>query len=450
MKNPATGGNDFVRWFRNSAPYINAFRGRTFVICFDGEIITEGQLHMLAQDIALLNSLGIRLLLVHGTRPQVELRLRQRKLKPRYVNDIRITDRDALQCVMEAAGCVRSEIEAQLSMGLPNTPLAGAAIRIVSGNFVTARPLGIIDGVDYQYTGTIRRIAREAIRQALQQEAIVLLPPLGYSPTGEIFNLSAREVAAAVAVALEADKLIYLIDDKGLRDSRRRLLRELSIDEAAGILHGKRRLAPAVAGTLRCAYEACSRGVRRCHLIDRRIDGALLLELFTRDGCGTLISADRYEGLRRAGIEDIGGIIELITPLEEQGILVQRSREMLEMEIERFVIVERDGMIIACAALIPYHREKAGEIGCLAVHPDYRNHGYGERLLDFLEKEAGTMGLEQLFVLTTQAIHWFQERGFRRSDLASLPVRRRRLYNYQRRSRVLVKTIGDSTVLSTT
>ncbi len=433
----------FVHWFRNAAPYINAFRGRTFVVCFGGELVAEGRFPVLAQDIALLNSLGIRLVLVFGTRPQVEQRLRQRRIEPRYAGGIRITDGPALQCVLEAAGTVRTEIEAQLSMGLPNTPLRGAAIRIVSGNFATARPLGIIDGVDHLHTGTIRRMDHEAMQRCLAQDAMVLLPPLGYSPTGEVFNLSAREVAAAAATALSADKLIYLVATRGLRDSRRRLVRELTLDEATGVLQGRRHLDTAIAACLRSAVEACSRGVRRAHLIDRHIDGALLLELFTRDGCGTLVSADRYEGMRRATIDDVGGLIELITPLEKQGVLVKRSREALEMEIGRFVVVERDGAIIACAALIPYHEEKAGEIGCLAVHPDYRNHRHGERLLQFLEKEARTMGLEQLFVLTTQAIHWFQERGFHKTDLTSLPVRRRRLYNYQRRSRVLVKVLGD-------
>ncbi|HHH36637.1 MAG TPA: amino-acid N-acetyltransferase [Gammaproteobacteria bacterium] len=431
----------FVSSFRNAAPYINAFRARTFILCFGGEVLSEGRFSGLAEDIALLNSLGIRLVLVHGVRPQVEKRLRGRGLAMRYVNGLRITDPAALQCVQEAAGSVRVEIEALLSMGLPSTPLAGAAIRVVSGNFVTARPLGIIDGTDYQHTGRVRRIDHGALRGVLEGGAIALLSPLGYSPTGEVFNLSAQEVAAETAVALGADKLIYFIGDRGLRDGRRRLLRELTVAEAGRVLSG-RKLAAEVGEPLRQAHAACRRGVRRAHLIDHRMDGALLVELFTRDGCGTLISADGYEDLRRATVDDVGGIIRLIAPLEEKGVLVRRSRERLEMTIDRFVVVERDGAIVACAALFPFHDEGVGEVACLAVHPDYRNHGYGARLLSFLERQALTMGLARLFVLTTQAIHWFQERGYARKSLSALPVARRALYNYRRGSRVLMKEIS--------
>lgn len=441
MKHNQQSSRCFVESFRNSAPYINAFRGKVFVICFDGELLHDARFSTLVQDIALLTSLGIRLVLVHGVRPQIEQRLKQRGLETRYVNGVRITDDAALKCVQEATGAVRMEIEALLSMGLPNTPMAGAAIRVVSGNFVTARPLGIVDGIDFQHTGSIRRIDHDALQQILCRGAIALLSPVGYSPTGEFFNLTAQEVAAATAVALHADKLIYLIGAKGLRDSQKRLLRELTVEETQKIIGGKRQLAAEIAEPLRHAFAACSQGVRRSHLIDRHIDGGLLLELFTRDGCGTMISADCYEGLRRATIDDVGGIIRLIAPLEEKGILVQRSRENLEMEIDKFIIVERDGMTIACAALFPFHGEQAGEIACLAVHPDYRNHGYGERLLSFLEKQAVSMGLERLFVLTTHAIHWFQEHGFHKTELGSLPMQRRKLYNYQRNSRVLVKEL---------
>lgn len=440
MSHQQKTSSDFVELFRNSAPYINAFRGKVFVVCFDGELLLDARFATLIQDIALLNSLGIRLVLVHGVRHQIEHCLKQDGLETTYANGIRITDDAALTCARQVTGAARTEIEALLSMGLPNTPMAGAAIRVVSGNFVTARPLGIIDGIDFEHTGSIRRIDHEAIRQIITQGAIALLSPLGYSPTGELFNLTAQEVAAAAAISLRADKLIYLINGRGLQDSRKRLLRELTVEETNTVLTGGRRLRADVAEPLRHAYEACSQGVRRCHLIDRHIDGGLLIELFTRDGCGTMVSADCYEGLRRAIIDDVGGIIQLIAPLEEKGILVQRSRENLEMEIDKFIIVERDGMIIACAALFPFHDEQAGEIACLAVHPGYRNHGYGERLLTFLEKQAATMELEQLFVLTTQAIHWFQEHGFHKTELGSLPVRRRNLYNYQRNSRVLVKS----------
>lgn len=431
----------FVDWFRSSSPYINAFRGRTFVIVFGGEVIAEQRFTTLAHDIALLNSLGIRLVLVHGSRPQIEQRLRARKARIQYLHGRRITDKDALECVKEAAGVVSVEIEAMLSMGLANTPMAGARIRVASGNFVTARPLGILDGTDYLFTGRVRRIDHLAIQQQLEAGAIVLLSPIGYSPTGEIFNLTALEVASATAVALKADKLVCLVEARGLENASGQLLRELSPTAAEKELAVKPDLPQTIAEVIKHAIESCRAGVRRAHLIDQRRDGALLLELFTRDGIGTMITTDVYEGTRQAAIEDVGGILSLIDPLEKEGILVRRSREHLEIGIEQFTVIERDGMVIACAALHPFGEGKVGELACLAVHPNYQHSGHGEALLRFIENEAKRQGIERLFVLTTHASHWFQERGFQAAEFGSLPVARQSLYNYQRNSQVFIKPL---------
>ncbi len=431
---------DFVRWFRQSSPYIHAFRGRTFVLAFDGAAVEDEGFAHLIHDIALLNSLGIRLVLVHGDRPQIAQRLTQRGLKAGYSGGIRITDDEALACVKEAAGTVRVEIEALLSMGLANSPMAGARIQVASGNLVTARPVGVRDGVDYGHTGEVRRIDTEAIRQRLDCGAIVLLSPLGYSPTGEVFNLASNEVATATAIALGADKLIFLTEPDNLHPAEQLLERELT-------LAGARRIAESVAGSepplhyLNHAIEACGRGVGRIHLIERAVDGGLLQELFSRDGIGTLVSAESYEDLRLATIEDVGGILELIAPLEQQGVLVRRSREQLELEINHFTVVVRDGSIIACAAIYPYTDEAVAEIACLAVHPDYRASGRGDELLKNLERRARAQGAERLFVLTTQTAHWFQERGYSPCPVASLPVAKQALYNYQRRAKVFIKTL---------
>ncbi|HKJ08407.1 MAG TPA: amino-acid N-acetyltransferase [Gammaproteobacteria bacterium] len=431
----------FVDWFRLSAPYINAHRGRTFVVLFGGEAVADPGFANFIHDIALLDSLGIRLVLVHGARPQIEQRLRERGAELRYVGGLRITDDDALSCVKEAVGTVRVEVEALLSMGLANTPMSGARIRVTSGNFVTARPLGVRDGVDYCHTGDVRRVDVTAIRQQLSDDRVVLLSPLGYSPTGEIFNISAEEVATAAAVALQADKLILVLEEPGLTDGRRRLIRQLDPLQAEQILHGRRKLPEDMVRHLEHAVHACRRGVRRAHLISRQMDGALLRELFTRDGVGTLITAETYEGLRPARIDDVGGVLGLIEPLESEGVLVRRSRELLEMEIDRFLVVERDGMIVACAALYPYAEEAVGELACLAVHPDYREQGRGDQLLDALQRRATGLGIRRLFVLTTRTAHWFRERGFQPGAVADLPVKRRSLYNYQRKSKVFIKAL---------
>ena len=432
----------FVEHVRQAAPYIQSHRGSTFVLVFSGEAVNEN-FDGLVQDIALLHTFGIRLVLVHGARPQIEQRLKLRKARLRYVNGLRVTDDEALGSVKDAVGALRMEIEARLSMSLVDTPTANARLGVATGNFVIARPLGIREGVDYGHTGEVRRLDSEGMRHQLDHGRILLLSPIGYSPTGEVFNLSAEEVATAASIALHADKLILLVEGGPLRDSRRRLIRQLSLIEAERLLHSRRRLDADQIRHIQHAVDACRRGVRRTHLVDRHDDGAMIKELFTRDGVGTLITAETYEGLRGATIDDVGGILRLITPLEQAGILVRRSREMLEMEIDHFTVIERDGMIVACAALYPYPGDVA-EVSCLAVHPDYQREGRGDRLLNALEQRAALQGIKRLFILTTRTAHWFRERGFCTAELSALPVRRRNLYNYQRKSRVLIKNIDNS------
>jgi amino-acid N-acetyltransferase len=433
----------FVDWFRNSAPYIHAFRGRIFVIAFDGDAVASPGFASFIHDVALLNSLGVRLVLVHGARPQIEERLKARGAQISYVNGLRVTDDPALVCVKEAAGAVRVEIEALLSMGLANSPMAGAKLRVASGNFVTARPLGVREGVDYQHTGEVRRIDVSGIEQRLEHKSIVLLSPLGYSPTGEVFNISAEDIASAAAVQLQADKLVFLCECRCPADSRRRLIRQLSVAEAENYLQRRKRIDADLRRHLQSAIHACRHGVRRVHLIERHIDGGVLQELFSRDGVGTMITDDPYDGVRQATIEDVGGILELIEPLEAEGVLVRRSRELLEMEIGHFIVMERDGMIIGCAALYPCSDAPMAELACLAVRPDYRNQGRGERLLDYLETRARHEEIDQLFVLTTRTAHWFRERGFRTADLGKVPLKKRSLYNYQRNSKIFLKDLGD-------
>jgi amino-acid N-acetyltransferase len=431
----------FIDSFRHSAPYIHAHRDRTFVLVFGGEAVADGQFPELVHDIALLHSLGIRLVLVHGARPQIENKLKAASIHMEYANGLRITDDASLQCVKEAAGTVRVEIEALLSMGLANTPMSGARIGVSSGNFVTAQPLGVRDGIDYCHTGEVRRVDGQAIRQHLADRRIVLLSPLGYSPTGEVFNLSAGEIATHVAIELQADKLIIMTEGNSLRNGRRKLISQLSVQQAGKLLSSRRKLAEGTRRQLQHAIRACEQQVRRVHLLDRHINGALLLELFTRDGHGTLITADAYEGMREASIDDVGGILELIKPLEQQDILVKRSRELLEMEIRHFLVIERDGTVIACAALYPGDRKSRAELTCLAVHDDYRNEGRGDALLQAIEQRAVNAGINTLVVLTTHTAHWFRERGFLPGNASHLPARKKALYNYQRNSKIFYKSL---------
>ncbi len=431
---------DFVSWFRNSTPYIHAHRNRTFVIFFSGEAV-DSQFDHLIHDFALLKSLGIRLVLVHGIRPQIEQRLKQQNITPAYYNNLRITDEQTLQYVKEAAGCVRIEIEALLSMGLANSPMAGARIKVASGNFVTARPLGIIDGIDYGYTGTVRRIDRQSIHQQLDENNIVLVSPIGFSPTGEVFNLGAEQVATEIAIALEAEKLILLTEEDCLAPKTQQPIQQMTTTEVESLLNQQKNLTEAIAKSLTAALKSCQQGVKRVHLINRHTDGALLLELFSRDGIGTLISATPFEEIRQATLDDIGGILELITPLEQQGILVKRSREKLEMEIDDYIVIERDGLIIGCTALHCIDPEHA-EIACLAVHPDYQHSSRGNQLLNFLVGKAKNQGIKKIFALSSQTMHWFIERGFKTTRVEMLPEQMKSFYNYQRNSKVLCKDLS--------
>ncbi|HWS12938.1 MAG TPA: amino-acid N-acetyltransferase [Rhodocyclaceae bacterium] len=431
----------FVEWVRAAAPYIHAFGGRTFVIAFGGEVAVGPLATAFAQDCNLLAALGIRLVLIHGARPQIEEEMARRGLQPRYHRGLRVTDAAALECVKAATSVTRLEIEALLSQGLPNTPMAGAYMRITGGNFVVAKPVGVVDGIDYQYTGAVRKVIAEEIAADLDQENVALISPLGVSPTGEIFNLSVEEVAEHVATALKAEKLIFLCDARGVTDEEGRLVEALTADEAEKLLARPERLTEDLALFLPCCIRACRDGVRRAHLIGREIDGGLLLEFFTREGVGTVVTRESLAVLREASVEDVGAIVSLIAPLEADGTLVRRGRELLEMEIGRFSVLEDDGMIVGCAALYPFGDEGAAELACLAVRPEHRRAGHGEALLGHIESRARRAGLQRLFVLTTRTAHWFIERGFREAAVDALPASKRDLYNYQRRSKVLIKPV---------
>ena len=436
---PASSNRDFVAWFRSVAPYMHAFRGKTLVIAFGGEVVADGKFTTLAQDLNLLFAAGMRLVLVHGSRPQIEAGLKRRKARARYKDGVRITDPRALESVKEAVGVLRVEIDALLSQGLPNSPMAGGAINTVSGNFITAQPYGVRDGVDFQYTGAVRKVDVAAINGCLDANNIVIVSNVGYSPTGEVFNCSMEDVAVATARALGAAKLVFLTDEPVAEAGKP--VTELSAAEAEALLARDAPLSSDTRLYLAHAIEAVRAGVPRAHLVSHKEDGALLLEVFTHDGSGCMVTAESVERLRPATIDDVGGILQLIEPLEAQGILVYRGRELLEQEIQRFFVMEHDRMIVGCAALYPFPKGRSAELAALAVRPEFRNYGYGEQLLHYGEAAARKAGHKKLIVLTTLAEHWFVERGFTETGVSALPEPKRSLYNWQRRSVVLTKTL---------
>ncbi|MCA9582733.1 MAG: amino-acid N-acetyltransferase, partial [Myxococcales bacterium] len=360
----------------------------------------------------------------------------------RFEDGLRITDAGALSCVKEAVGSVRVEIEALLSMGAANSPMAGSRIRVASGNFVIARPIGVVSGVDHLFAGDVRRIDAEGIRQRLDDGAVVLLSPLGCSITGEAFNVGSHEVAARTAMAIGADKLVGLLAGGGLVDASGETISELALAEAEALLQERRDLGDELRLQLRAAYRAAEGGVPRAHVVGGAMKGSLLRELYTREGAGTLVSTKAIEGLRKATTADVPGILGLIRPLAEAGVLLDRSREILERDVERFFVIERDAMVLGCAALYAFAGTKDAEVACLAVHPSYRRDGRGDELLEALERQAEALGVARLFVLTTQTAHWFQERGYGPSSIDEMPQERRERYVPERGSKVFVKNLA--------
>ena len=438
----------FVPWFRTVAPHIHAYHGKTFVVAIAGELIAAGKLSPFAQDLAILHAMGIKLVLVHGFRPQVNEQLRSKGHESRFSHGLRITDAVALDCAQEAAGQLRFEIEAAFSQGLPNTPMANAIVRVVSGNFLTARPVGIVDGVDFIHSGVVRKVDAAAIRQAIDIGSLVLLSPFGFSPTGEAFNLTMEDVATSTAVSLQADKLLFVTEVPGIHEDRDDP--ESAIDTELALADAERLLASLPNPTqptdtafyLQHCVRACRGGVERSHILPFAVDGAVLMEVFTHDGIGTMVVDEKLESLREATSDDIGGVLQLIEPFERDGTLVKRDRTEIERDIGHYSVIEHDGVIFGCAALYPYPESKTGEMAALTVSPDVQSQGDGERILKRIEQRAKAMGLDSIFVLTTRTMHWFIKRGFAQVDPDWLPEARKRKYNWDRRSQVLVKKLA--------
>lgn len=443
---------DYVRWFRNAAPYINSHQGKTMVLMFGGEAVDHDNFINIVHDIALLSSLGIRLVIVHGARPQIANRINDVGINSTISRGLRVTDKAALKEVTAACGALRIQIEAMLTTGLINSPMHGARLRVQSGNYVIAKPMGVVDGVDFQHTGLVRRIDAEGINASLAAGNIVLLSPVGYSTTGEVFNIALEDIAVQTAVSLGADKLIGFSEQQGVMDTQGNLIKSCSSFDLRQLLHEFERNQnndqhdEPTELLYRAIVQASEQGVPRCHCVSYQQETALLQELFTRDGSGTLIAKQHDEQFVQASIDDVGGILELIQPLEQSGVLVRRSRKRLETEIETFSLIKKEGVIIACAALLPFDTSyiednRSAELACVVTHPDYRKEGLGERLLSSIERKAREQQINSLFVLTTVSEHWFREHGFVESNVDELPQKKQELYNFQRNSKVLKKDL---------
>lgn len=415
--------------FRSAAPYIYAHQGRVFVVTISRATAESGKLSELVQDLALLHTLGIKLVLVYAAGIELDE-------GPNCVDTTR------MQSLQSEIAAQRTQLESLFSAGLINTPMAGMKLHVVSGNFIHAKPAGIIDGVDSQHYGEVRRVDSDAIQAQLSANNIVLLSPTAYSPSGEYFYIDALNVAAAVATSMPADKLIFMMDEKTLQASRGQRLKHLNLNQAQNLLQRRKSISTTVRRYINLAIDTCLSQVPRVHLLSTTVRGALLHELFSHAGCGTLISADDYDDIRPATIEDVGGIMSLIKPLQESGSLVGRSEEQIERDIHSYDVIERDGFMVACAALQQINDSVYAEVSCFAVHPDFQKEGHGSRLIKHVEKKAQAQGMQHILVLTTKALHWFHEQGYQTQAIKKLPVAKQKTYNYQRNSRILIKSIA--------
>ena len=410
----------YVQWFRGASPYINAHRDRTMVLMLGGDALAHENFDNVIHDVALLASLDVRLVLVFGARPQIDSALTQAGVEARYHKNLRITDPATLALVRRVVGDLRMQIEAKLSMGLPGTPMAQSRITATGGNWVTAKPLGVIDGIDHELTGEVRRVDTAGLIAQLDARCIpLLLGPFGYAPSGDVYNVAYEEVAASVAAALKADKLIALDDARGLPDDDGELLTEMTPQELEHWLETAEDGSDAASERARQARAllwAVRSGVRRCHVVSHCEDGALIEELFTHRGSGTQITEHSAERLRPAQLDDVGRLMELTAPLERAGVLLPDSRAHRARNRSFLGARARRPAYGLCS--LPY--AGSGEIACLVTHREHQGQDRAERLLRHLERIAQRQGLAQVFALSTRTATWFMEQGYRIGAVADV------------------------------
>ena len=443
---PSSIQQHLVSWVRQAAPYIHAFRGKIFVIGLSGETILSPHLQSIIHDIALLDAMGVKLVLVHGSRPQIDAEIIEKGLTPEFHKGLRVTDKNALECVKSATGKMRIEIEALLSQGLPNTPLAGGFLRMTGGNFFSAKPVGVVDGIDHQYTGNVRKVIADEILADLSQENVVLISPIAASPSGEIFNLSSEEVTEAVATAISADKLVWLCKGQGLVNQDNKLIKSITVNDVETLLQpdqlANHNQSEEVIRILPSSIKACKRGIDRIHILNRESDGAMLMEFFTHEGIGTVISKTSLAQIRQATSHDVDAIQHLIAPLETEGFLRKRERTTIDETITDFLVLSHDDVVVGCAALHINEDQKTGELACLTVANNFQKLGYGQLLCKHIEEKARRLELTYIYTLTTRTLHWFREQGFIETSSEKLPQARQDSYSKEKRqSKILLKEL---------
>ena len=440
----ATAQSSFIQNFRLSAKYINLFNQNIFVIALSGYVFNEDQFVKIAQDINILHSLKIKVILVYGARPQVESILVKNKIPVRLLKNMRVTSSAALKHVIEVNGAIRNKIEATLS----TIKSVSEGMRLSSGNFLTAMPVGIIDGIDMESTGKIRGVDVEAIKNKLNHHEIVIVSPIGYSPIGQIFNLSYEQTAANIAAAINADKLIYYVDANGILNERGELIPELTSEKAHKLIsHIEEKPSPESAqnlsyddfNILKSSVFAIKNKIKKVHLINRHIDGSLIEELFTEKGSGTILTEFALENFRKATEGDLKDIYRILFPLEKRKIFIERDLTQIKGMINQFYILEHDKKFVGCVSLNSF--KESLELASFSIEPKYQRLGFGKKLLKFCELEAKKLKYDEIFILTTQSEHWFAENGFKEKSKELMPTFKKKTYQSERNSKYLTKKL---------
>ena len=419
---------------RGILQYIPQFREKTFVLAIDGAIVTDENFATLLLDVAVLRSLNIRVVLVHGASAQIKLLSDEQKIPASNFDGAGITDAATLQLALNAANRLTHEILEGLSAN---------DLRAVCPNVIIAHPLGIIGGVDHQFTGKVEKVDVEMLQTLLTQGMIPVIPPLGFDGDGKTYRVNSDGVAVAVAEALKATKLIFITAADGILVQGRLIRQMLVADLESVIAMQKNDIAPELLSKALHAVTACKAGIPRVHVINGKVDEGLLAEVFSNEGIGTLIYANEYQQIRRAMKKDVRAIQLLTKAAVESAELMRRTRPMIEKNLADYFIFEIDKNPVACVALHVFPEQKKGELACLYVNPMHENRGIGRKLIQFIENKAKEMNLEELLTLSTQAFTYFQSKGgFAEGTPDDLPPARREKYDQSgRNSKVLVKKL---------
>jgi amino-acid N-acetyltransferase len=419
---------------RGILQYIPQFRDKTFVLAVDGGIVTDENFATLLLDVAVLRSLNIRVVLVHGASAQIKLLADEQKFSASNLDGSGITDAATLQIALTAANRLTHEILEGLSAN---------DLRAASTNVIIAHPMGIIQGVDQLFTGKVERVDTELLQTLLNQGVTPVIPPLGFDGDGRTYRLNSDAVAVAVAEALKAIKLIYITTQDGIL-VQGRVIRQMPVADLESVIAlQKNDIAPELVSKAVNAVAACKAGVPRVHIINGRVDEGLLAEVFSNEGIGTLIYANDYQQIRRAMKKDVRAIQLLTKAAVESEELVKRTRMTIEKNLGDYFIFEIDKNPVACVALHVYPEQKKGELACLYVNPLHENRGIGKKLIQYIENKAREMNLTELITLSTQAFTYFQSKGgFAEGTTDDLPPARREKYEQSgRNSKVLVKKL---------